>query len=304
MLDYRTPENRREGFIRYYAAMIASCDIDPAFATISEIFRRYELSREQQFWVAFIYTIFYHNASTFLFMQEFPELEKVDLPRLERWLTKNVTALQFQHDRRWNRYQVYKMVADYKRVIGAGTQEEFFSRFKTFDDIWQWMMKDGVYNVGRHSAVAWIETLVRCLNIPLTADFRVLLVPTAKSSLEGLRIALDMPDAKPADLKRPAADLMRDCGTDDWMYFETVCCAYKGLMRGNRYLGYYLDRMAGEIVSGQETMRAISEGVNWETLWEIRSEVFPRQFLGECQTPPWCGIRKDKLTDFELTGRL
>ena len=308
-LDYRTPENRRAGFIKYYAAMLSTGDIDPAFITMSELFRRYELSIEQRYWVAFIYTIFYHNATTFLFMQEFPELEKVDLPRLDRWLAKHEATLLFQKDRRWNRFKVSAMVKDYIKVLGGKKQHEFFSQFVTpdpaesFRNVWNWMMKEGVYNVGRHSAVAWIETLMRCLNYPVEPDSRVM--TAAGSSLEGLALALNVEyeDSKTFQkwLLEQAPDLMRDCGTDDWMYFETVCCAYKGLVKGNRYLGYYLDRMAGEIADGQ---RLGAEGVNWNTLWEIRREVFPRAFLGELQAEPWKAIRKDRLSEFEDTGAI
>lgn len=59
---------RRDGFILWYAAQVLT-DIDPAFPTLDGIFVRYELSLEQQYWVAFLYAVFYENASVFLVMQ-------------------------------------------------------------------------------------------------------------------------------------------------------------------------------------------------------------------------------------------
>ena len=44
-------------FAKYYEAMFLSGDIDPAFPMINEIIDRYELSLEQQYWLAFIYGV-------------------------------------------------------------------------------------------------------------------------------------------------------------------------------------------------------------------------------------------------------
>ncbi|HET9409074.1 MAG TPA: hypothetical protein VFO39_17655 [Candidatus Sulfotelmatobacter sp.] len=51
-------------------------------------------------------------------------------------------------------------------------------------------------------------------------------------------------------------------------------------------------------------MAAISTGVDWETLWRIRSEVFLPEFLGERQTPPWFDIRHELCDVFLNTGQL
>jgi len=75
------------------------------------------------------------------------------------------------------------------------------------------------------------------------------------------------------------------------MYMETVLCAYKKLHVRNMYVGYYLDRMQTEIEEGgEQTMANISTGVNWGTLWEIRSEMFDHQYLGELNG--WSGWRQ------------
>jgi uncharacterized protein with HEPN domain len=79
----------------------------------------------------------------------------------------------------------------------------------------------------------------------------------------------------------------------DYMYVETATCAYKGMHRQRRYLGYYLDRMAAEIRRGEKDMAAISQGVDWNTLWQIRSDIFIHEYLGERQSPPWYAIRQE-----------
>jgi len=334
--DFRTPKDRREGFLQYYAAEMLT-DIDPAFPTMNEIFDRYELSLEQQYWMAFLYAVFYENASVFLVQQEFPELEKIDMGRLERWHQKNWKLLQYQTDRRWNRGHFVEMVASYKKLIGNQTQHQFFQKLlkfsyqngygkthaqATFHNVWDTLMT--VHKMGRHSVYAWTETLIRCLGLPMECDS--FFMAEAESSRNGLCYALSREDLlthhdKKANGKRISAaeikwlegeleTLMLELRQRwpklpvDYMFVETVCCSYKGLFKGRRYLGYYLDRMAKEVRRGQTKMAEISKGIDWQTLWQIRSEIFFHEMLGELQTPPWLDIRKDECEVFLNTGHL
>jgi hypothetical protein len=70
-------------------------------------------------------------------------------------------------------------------------------------------------------------------------------------------------------------------------------------------LGYYLDRMNMEIHRGQNKMATISKGIDWQTLWQIRSEIFMAEYLGESQAvDSWSGIRKELCDVFMNTGSL
>lgn len=325
--DFR--KARRDGFILWYAAQVLT-DIDPAFPTLDEIFDRYELSLEQQYWVAFLYAVFYENATVFLVMQEFPELEKVDVGRVQRWHEKNWTLLQYQTDRRWNKGHLVEMVKSYKELVGNQTQHQFFSALMvpydptaSFNNCWAELHK--VYKMGRHSVYAWTETLMRCLGLPIRCPS--FYMDIAESSRNGLCYALDRDDlvtkhdkklsdgariskAEIAYLEGELDRLMADIHVCfpkipvDYMYLETATCSYKGLHRRRRYLGYYLDRMAKEIRRGETKMAAISTGVDWDTLWQIRSEVFLPEFLGELQTTPWLDIRHELCEVFLNTGQL
>jgi hypothetical protein len=326
-IDFR--KARRDGFILWYAAQVLT-DIDPAFPTLDEIFDRYELSLKQQYWVAFLYAVFYENATVFLVMQEFPELEKVDVGRVQRWHEKNWTLLQYQTDRRWNKGHLVEMVKSYKELIGNQTQHQFFSALMvpydptaSFNNCWAELHK--VYKMGRHSVYAWTETLMRCLGLPIRCPS--FYMDIAESSRNGLCYALDRDDlvtkhdkklsdgariskAEIAYLEGELDRLMADIHVCfpkipvDYMYLETATCSYKGLHRRRRYLGYYLDRMAKEIRRGETKMAAISTGVNWDTLWQIRAEVFIPEFLGVRQMPPWLDIRHELCEVFLNTGQL
>ena len=326
-IDFR--RERREGFIHYYAGQVLT-DIDPAFPTLKEIFERYELSIEQKFWAAFLYAVFYENATLFLVMQEFPELEKVDLGRLQRWHDKNWKLLQYQTDRRWNKGHFVEMVKSYRDLVGNQTQHQFFSTLMapqdpttSFNNCWTELHK--VFKMGRHSVYAWTETLMRCLGLPIRCPS--FYMDIAESSRNGLCYALDRDDlvtkddkklsdgvriskAEIAHLEAELDRLMADIRERypsipvDYMYLETATCSYKGLHRRRRYLGYYLDRMAMEIKRGETKMAAISNGVDWDTLWQIRSEIFLPDYLGVRQTLAWFDIRHELCEVFLDTGQL
>lgn len=327
--DFRLMENRREGFVKYYAAQLAT-DIDPAFPMMKAIFERYELSQEQRYYMAFLYAAFYHCASMFLFIQEFPDFEKIDIRRLREWHSRNWRLLQYQKDRRWNKGHLVEQIESYRQLVGSETQHEFFSRLvvendptQTFRNVWDQLIK--VHKMGRHSVYAWTETLIRCLNFPMECDD--FFMAEAESSRNGLCYALGRDDLltkhdkKVGDGSRISSQdilyleselgaLMEDIrfrypGVPvDFMYVETCACAYKGLHQGRRYLGYYLDRMAAEIRSGEIEMAEMSRGVDWDVLWEIRKEIFIPEYLGELQPEPWYAIRKELCSEFSRTGRL
>jgi hypothetical protein len=58
---------------------------------------------------------------------------------------------------------------------------------------------------------------------------------------------------------------------------ETTLCAYHKYNKGQRYVGYYIERMRKEI----EKMEAQNYGVAWETLWQFRKEMFDKKYLNE-----------------------
>jgi len=318
--DFRSLADRREGFIQWYVGELLS-DMDPAFPTLIEIFDRYELSLEQRLWVSFLYAHFYENASVFLVSQEFPELEKIDMGRMQRWHDKNWQHLQYQTDRRWFKGHLVEQTASYKQLIGDQTQFKFFQNLmvedpkQSFRNVWAGLLK--VKGMGRHSVYAWVETLIRCVGLPLECDS--FFMAEAESSRNGLCYALGRDDLLTKHDKKLATGeaissleikwleqeletLMHEMKGRfpnlpvDYMYMETACCSIKGGFRGKRYVGYYLDRMAKEIHRGEETMAVISQGIDWSTLWQIRSEIFMWEFLGERQTnKPWLDIRKELL---------
>jgi hypothetical protein len=65
----------------------------------------------------------------------------------------------------------------------------------------------------------------------------------------------------------------------DNYYIETIACAYKKVFRENdsRYIGYYLDRQAEDIIKTSANW----SGVDWDLLWQAREEMLRNDLLNK-----------------------
>lgn len=296
--DFRKVENRLKAFLLYYAATIVTWDIDPAYPAINYLFRRYELSKEQEYWVCWLYGVFYQVGTLHWFMQEFPEFEKVDIGRLERWHAEHWRELRYETDRRYCKGHLVEMFNSYKEAIGNQTQEQFFAGLLTSDDpvvnfhkVWKEVVQFNRF--GRYSAYYYTEALHRCMGMPILAD--TMFLRDAESSRNGLCYAMGKDkyvDAKMTkdvlvelntdldELQALLAETFPHITVDMWL-IESALCAYKGLYRRRRYIGYYIDRLAEEISHIQHDQPNSTVGVDWGVLWQMRQACFPPEYLGE-----------------------
>lgn len=306
--DYKQGDHRlnlRESFKRYSAAAITSWEIDPNYPLMNYLFRRYELSKSQEFWACFLYGVFYHPGSVFYVMQEFPEFEKIDLGRLKRWHSQNWRQLRYNKDRKYEKGHFVEMVESYIELIGGQTptaQEEFFNKLLTSDrpevnfrNVEKALRK--LLRFGRYSTYIYTECLARCMGMPIMAD--TMFLKESDSPRAGLCYALEKPDWAKAtlskeqweELERESLAIMDEIEEEypqakiDMWFMESCLCAYKGFFARGRYLGYYIHRMADEILQMQDA-KPLTEGIDWNVLWQFRKECLPWEYLGEYQKPP------------------
>lgn len=315
--DHR--KNLRESFKRYSAASIASWEIDPNYPMMNYLFRRFELSKSQEFWACFLYGVFYHPGTVFYVMQEFPEFEKVDLGRLKRWHMANWKSLRYNKDRKYEKGHFVEMFESYLQVIGKQTptaQEEFFNDLLTNDPIESFrrvtkaLLK--LVRFGRYSVYIYTECLARCMGLPIVAD--TMFLKEANSPRAGLCYVVNKPDWAKAKLTAEEWETLEieamalmfeirkeypSVGVDQW-FMESCLCAYKGFFHNGRYLGYYIHRMADEILQMQHT--DITSGVDWNVLWQFRKEQLPWEYLGEYQKPPILKVKNDWRHTLAETG--
>lgn len=335
--DFRYIPFREEGFIKYFFGMSYLKDWDPAYPSLRYLFRRFELNTEQKLWLSWLYGVTYCVPSLFYIYNEFPDFEKVTVSRLEKWHAANWRSLKYQTDRRYAKGHLVEMFISYKKLLAGRTQEEMFRSLLTSSDVVVnfhsvWNTLSNLHLFGRFSLFIYTETLKRCCLLPLDAD--TFFLREAESSRNGLCYALGRDKLIDSPISKSDYVVLEDQGntllefihqlslglpyhlnpgteddyTVDNFHYETVLCAYKGLFRGNRYLGYYIDRFQGEITT-METR--IPNGVCWRVLWEFRKEYFDNRLLGELngrvglklnvKNP---GVQKELCEVFKSTGKL
>ena len=319
--DHRT--DMREAFKLYSIAAIASWEIDPNYPMLNYLFRRYELSKSQEYWACWLYGVFYHPGTLFRFMQEFPEFEKVDLGRLERWHADNWRTLDYNTDRKYEKGHLVEMFISYRDLVGGqhpDSQESFFSALLGDDPVvnFHTVFKalKGLLRFGRYATYIYTEALARCMGMPIQAD--TVFLKEASSPRAGLCYATNRPDWAKAtlskeqwkelhdDLDSIMTELQEeypDVPTDHWL-MESCLCAFKGFLRPTkgRYLGFYQDRMAHEILQGQT--RPETSGVDWRVLWQFRRECLMWEYLGELKNPAIMKVDREKEFVFKQSGHM
>lgn len=325
---YKQPDHRRnlrKSFKQYCVAAISTWEIDPNYPLINYLFRRFELSKSQEYWACFLYATFYHPGSVFYVMQEFPEFEKVDLGRLEKWHAANWRQLQYNTDRKYEKGHFVEMFVSYRDAVGGQhptAQEEFFAELLTGTAVENFHAVTkalrGLWHFGRYSVYIYTECLARCMGMPMEAD--TIFLKESDSPRAGLCKVLGKDEWAKGSLAKDqwlfleeeAIKLMREIqeeyptlGMDHW-YMESCLCAYKGFFRPTkgRYLPYYLDRMGHEIGQMRDGAAELTSGVEWNVLSQFRREVIIPEYLGELAEPPRTKVTKSMEHVLRDTGRM
>jgi len=292
---YKIDESRVRGYKKYHADMMRIGDCDPAYPAMRYLVDRFELNTEQKYWLAFLYQATYCVPTVYYIYSEFPDYENVDTRRLQSWWTANKKRLLFQTDRAKVRNfdKFVPMFESYRDLIGD-CQAAAFDKLKrdtvveTYDTVFEFCGQ--IYYIGRYSLFLYLECLHRLTDYPMLPSG--LELRTAESCRNGLCYALGLDSwvgenltaLQYKQLQGNLADVVSDLRAEhrelpiSYWNIETSLCAYKKLHQKKRYLGYYIDRQQEEIA----TMEAnIPFGVDWQVLWNFRTEYFHHKYLGE-----------------------
>jgi hypothetical protein len=335
MKDYRLKANRLESFERYYVAQLKSNDIDPAYATLNWLFEKYNSSKEQQYWMSFLYGVTYELDSVAYICHYFPDYPP-DLNKLQQWHTINWRRLVYESDRIHCKGHLVEMVQSYMDLVGK-SQVNFFESFIAgnpmvdFDQLWDKLVRN-LLSFGRYSTFFYTETLKRCCKLPIECS-DLMLGKDGSSHTAGLMWVLGVEELEYeyskwtpqllAWMDKQANRLLegyRDKYPElqDWLDYwslETSLCAYKGIYRRNRYHGYYIDRglrdhirfkrnleipelMYPDLLDRDETYIKDQWSQDEADFWDVRQEIHPLHYLGEMHD--WDDIRvkmKDVMMD-------
>jgi len=318
-VDYRERQNRREAFKRWYAWSLNYGDCDPAIWMANYINERYEHNDEQRLWFSWLYGNTYYLPTSWVLMNEFPDFELATFDRMDAWNTENYKRLRYQTDTKWSKGHLADMYASYEKFVGKGTQREKLESYfgdneeQNFDNLWV-ALKDGLYKFGRYSTWFYMQQLKHTADIPMESTSLMLNdYSGSRSHRNGWLYALGEEDKVntrlTADeyqrLEDNARYLLQEMRIEyphladqlDYFSMETCLCSFKKLFRTHhgRYLGYYLDRQAEEIMKVEQDGWS---GIEWEVLWQARAETLDLTLATKT------GINKSKFDSFLKTGQL
>ena len=318
-MDYRLEQNRREAFIRWYAWSLKYDDCDPAVWATNYLNKRYEHNDEQKLWLCWLYGNTYQLPTAWVLMNEFPDFELATVDRTTQWNTTNYKRLRYQTDTKWNKGHLPTMFASYQQFIGGRTQREKLESYygdneeANFDNLWA-SVKSGLHKFGRYSTWFYLQHLKHTADIHINPTSLMLDdYDGSRSHRNGLLYALGQEDSvdrkltasEYGNLESQAKEILAEtkarfpelASSIDYFTMETCLCSFKKIFRENhgRYLGYYLDRQAEEIIKAESDGWY---GIDWDVLWQAREETIDLRLDNKR------GIDKERFSSFVRTGRL
>lgn len=297
-MDYRLKQNRKQAFIEWYAWSLKYGDCDPPIWLLNYLFKRYEHNVEQKLWIAWIYGTTYHLPTAWVIWNEFPDFELVGLDRLKQWNNENYKRLRYQTDTKYNKGFLPQQFESYKNWIGNKTQVEKFEELKTFDNVWNSVIKN-LYKFGRYSTWFYMQTLNECVGLNLIPkDLKLDDYSGSKSHRNGLCYALGLDEwinkklnkTETEHLETESIQIQNTIKTKYKLSgnpykMETALCSFKKIFRKKqgRYLGYYLDRQAEEIAQVQADGW---KGIEWDVFWQARTETLHPDLYSSIKIKP------------------
>ena len=274
-------------------------DTDPAYSCLLYLANRFDITLEQRYWLAFLYSTCYCGVTAWYMFNEFPDYHLVNFDRMERWWKANKDKVIFTTDKAWvrSRNQFVDMVRSYTDVVGSNIQAEKYFTLQTQDKYQNYINCynefGNCYQMGRFGLFLYLESVHELTGFPMLPKYIDL--KDAASSRNGLCFAIGREDLVRHRDKTPISKAdyyllyrefnilmaeLKDIRPDDTTIWsvETTLCAYKKYKYGKRYLGYYIDRQKKEI---EKIEKLVTDGVDWSVLWQYRREYFDKKWLKE-----------------------
>jgi uncharacterized protein YdhG (YjbR/CyaY superfamily) len=211
------------------------------------------------------------------------------------------------------------MFESYQRYIGNQTQKEKIESLYgntekvNFDNLWT-SVKTSLHKFGRYSTWFYLQHLKHTAGVLIDPTSLMLDdYDGSRSHRNGLLYALGQEDSvdrklttlEYANLESQAKEILSEtqarfpelASSIDYFTMETCLCSFKKLFREKhgRYLGYYLDRQAEEIIKAESDGWY---GIDWNVLWQSREETIDLRLDNRL------GIDKERFPNFIRTGRL
>lgn len=307
-MDFRKPEYRREVFLRFYEFHLKYYSHPGGvYYMIPYLIKRFNLNREQQYWLSFINGCTQNICTTWVIFQMFPDFDKITFDDFENWHRKYWRRLDFDIDRRYIKGKIVELWENYKFNLGGRTQVEFFEHYlcdtgDVYDNFWKVWNKvfNDFHRFGRLSTFSYLEYLkIMGLNIDCPDLFMNDLEGSkshrngmckvlGRDDLDWFKDNVDFPghSQEVVDwLVDEAENLLIEAKRrfyktsffKDVNYFtlESTLCCYKSWHRVNRRYPNIYNDMFFQRIKKAESLGWEDHGFSFDVFWEARREILP-----------------------------
>lgn len=339
-MDFRHARYRREVFMRFYEFHLKYRSHPGAvYYMIPYLVKKFNLNKEQQYWLAFINGCTQNICTTWVIFQMFPDFEKITYEELEGWHRIYWKRLMFDIDRRYIKGHFVTLWQDYVKNLNGLTQQEFFEgklantgdEHENFRRVWD-KVKNDFYKFGRLSTFSYLEYL-RIIGLNIDCDQLFMFdMEGSKSHRNGIAKVLGRDDLdwhKDNELflgytketiswlEYEASVILNEAkerfkGRDfyrDVNYFtlESTFCCYKSWHRVNRRYANIYNDMFFERIKTAETKGWGDHGIDFDVFWEGRREYLPKYLrLEDNPNDPTFAkgnLHPEKQNHYRLTGQ-
>lgn len=334
-MDFREPRYRREVFHRFYEFHLRYKSHPGCVYFLLPFLRdNYGWDKETELWAAFINGNTQNPVTTWLILQQFPELQTTDPFKVSKYINDNWAKLEWDSDRKHQKKTFGTAVERYQSRIFRTPQQEYFSVFCSSDGEWpevdnfnrMWdLVTTEFYGMGRLSTWSYLEYL-KIAGLPLdTNDLMLEDLDGSKSHRNGMckvlgRDDLDWHKSNPRFSGHTPeviswlceeADLLLQEAKDravgeEWendvnfLTLESALCTYKSWHRPNRrYPNVYSDMFFERIKKAEANWPSI----DFSIFWEARKKALPKKLRLE-DNPRDFGVHQIKQNLYKDTGAI
>lgn len=312
-IDWREPENRMEGFLRWLKWRMDWCDLDHymcnnTYRDTKKSSTRKAMTKEQTYWYCLLFGMTYQSEMAWVIYNEFPDFWDIDPEKLQSWNVRNMGRQKYARDCKYNKGRISDQVKSIKEVVGSsksltkffedrvqGTENETF--FAIYNEA-----KDRFYKFGRMTSWLLCQTLTETANLPAKPNTMLAADPSSWSVRSGLMYAYNrdnLIEAKDKSLKLTQNDIewvnykeaelfskaKEYLGSKHERIFsnyllESHLCQYKKLMLGGDYAGH----SSGDHVSRAAWLSERWPEVNFDAFFKEATKSHHRLVRGKFES--------------------
>jgi len=296
-VDWREPEHRMEGFLRWLKWRMDWCDLDHylcnnTYRDTSLSSTKKPMTTEQKYWFALIFGMTYQSEMSWVIYNEFPDFWDIDLEKLQEWNVANMGRQKYARDCKYNKGRITQQVTSLREETReAGSLEKFFTdllvddEYASFSNVYS-TVKDRFHKFGRMTSWLACQVLFETVGLPIKPRTMLASDPTSWSVRSGLMYAYgrdNMIEAKDKSVKMSESDrewidykeqelfdlslnYLGPKHEDIFSHYllESHLCQYKKLMLGGDYAGH----SSGDHVSRANWLAERWEEINFDAFFK------------------------------------